>query len=119
MSHSGSGPVNEQGEPKVPPVTSLLRFGAMPLGSRQSDMDETTVTRFIKEIGRGKNAARDLSREDAHILFSAMLAGEVSDLQLGGILSRFESKANRSRSSRVSPRRAKRATRTCSRSPRA
>ena len=32
---------------------------------------------FIKEIGRGKNAAGDLSREDAQALFSAMLAGDV------------------------------------------
>ena len=49
-------------------------------------MDEKTLTGFIKEIGRGKNAAGDLSREDAQALFSAMLAGDVADLQLGGIL---------------------------------
>ena len=48
--------------------------------------DPSTLPGFIKEIGRGKNAARDLSREDAHALFSAMLEGEVPDLQLGGIL---------------------------------
>ena len=33
-------------------------------------MDETTVARYIKEIGRGKNAARDLSRDDARSLFT-------------------------------------------------
>ncbi len=49
-------------------------------------MDEATLTRYIKEIGRGKKAAGDLSREDAQALFSAMLAGRVPDLQLGGVL---------------------------------
>jgi anthranilate phosphoribosyltransferase len=48
--------------------------------------DPSTLPGFIKEIGRGKNAARDLSREDAQALFAAMLAGEVPDLQLGAIL---------------------------------
>ena len=48
--------------------------------------DPSTLPRFIKEIGRGKNAARDLSREDAQMLFTAMLEGRVPDLQLGGIL---------------------------------
>jgi anthranilate phosphoribosyltransferase len=48
--------------------------------------DPSRLPAFIKEIGRGRNAARDLSREDAHTLFSAMLFGEVPDLQLGGIL---------------------------------
>src|SRR5215212_4423502 len=49
-------------------------------------MDEIALSRYIKEIGRGKNAAGDLSRADAQSLFSAMLAGEVADLQLGAIL---------------------------------
>ena len=48
--------------------------------------DLSTLPAFIREIGRGKNAARDLSREDAQTLFAAMLAGEVPDLQLGAIL---------------------------------
>src|SRR4051812_14137857 len=48
--------------------------------------DLSSLPRFIKEIGRGKNAARDLSREDAQTLFGAMLDGEVPDLQMGGIL---------------------------------
>ena len=48
--------------------------------------DLSTLPGFIKEIGRGKNAARDLSREDAEMLFAAMLEGCVPDLQLGGIL---------------------------------
>ena len=41
---------------------------------------------FIKEIGRGKKGARSMSRDDASALYSAMLDGRVSDLELGGIL---------------------------------
>ncbi len=44
------------------------------------------ASRYIKEIGRGKAGARSLSRQDAQLLYAAMLAGEVSDLEMGGIL---------------------------------
>ena len=44
------------------------------------------AARLIKEIGRGKNGARSMSRADAHELYAAMLAGRVSQLELGGIL---------------------------------
>ena len=44
------------------------------------------LTRYIKEIGRGRKAAGDLSRNDARSLFTAMLGGVVPDLQLGAIL---------------------------------
>ncbi|MDP5008437.1 MAG: DNA-binding protein YbiB [Glaciimonas sp.] len=44
------------------------------------------AARFIKEIGRGKDGARSLSREDAHDLYVAMLDDRVSDLEMGGIL---------------------------------
>lgn len=40
---------------------------------------------FIKEIGRGQKGARSLSREDAYALYSAMLDGRVSDMELGAI----------------------------------
>lgn len=43
-------------------------------------------TKIIKEIGRGKNHARDLDRQTAFELYQAMLAGEVPELELGGIL---------------------------------
>jgi anthranilate phosphoribosyltransferase len=43
------------------------------------------AARFIKEIGRGKNAAHSLSRADAQQLYGAMLDGRVSDLELGAI----------------------------------
>ncbi|HEY3596316.1 MAG TPA: DNA-binding protein YbiB [Paraburkholderia sp.] len=42
--------------------------------------------RFIKEIGRGPNGARALTSEDTHGLYSAMLDGRVSDLELGAVL---------------------------------
>ncbi|TQI79693.1 anthranilate phosphoribosyltransferase [Serratia fonticola] len=43
-------------------------------------------SKIIKEIGRGKNHARDLDQETAFQLYRAMLAGEVPPLELGGIL---------------------------------
>jgi len=44
------------------------------------------VADIIKNIGRGKKGARDLSRPDARALYRAMLDGTVSDLELGAIL---------------------------------
>lgn len=44
------------------------------------------AARFIKIIGRGKDGARSLARDDARALYAAMLDGRVSDLELGGIL---------------------------------
>ncbi len=41
---------------------------------------------FIKEIGRGPNGARALSTDDARALYAAMLAGDVSDVELGAVL---------------------------------
>jgi anthranilate phosphoribosyltransferase len=49
-------------------------------------MDAKQLTGYIKEIGRGKNAARDLSREDARTLFTAILNNDIPPLQLGAIL---------------------------------
>lgn len=51
-------------------------------------MTESTFScaRFIKEIGRGPHGARPLSRDDAHDLYSAMLDGRVSDVELGAVL---------------------------------
>ena len=45
-----------------------------------------SAARFIKIIGRGKDGARSLNREDAQALYAAMLDGRVSDLEMGGIL---------------------------------
>jgi anthranilate phosphoribosyltransferase len=44
------------------------------------------AARFIKEIGRGRKGARGLSRDDARDLYAAMLAGRVSDLEMGGLM---------------------------------
>lgn len=41
---------------------------------------------FIKELARGKHGARDLTREQAHELFSAIFADEVGGAALGAIL---------------------------------
>ena len=41
---------------------------------------------IIKEVGRGKNHARDISVELAEALFDDMLAGKIPELELGGIL---------------------------------
>ena len=41
---------------------------------------------FIREIGRGKKGARDMSRDDARTVYAAMLDGRVSDLELGALL---------------------------------
>src|SRR5689334_663679 len=64
-----------------PRVSDFQRAGGSEFG-----MDEAQVARYIKEIGRGKKAAGNLSREDAQSLFAAMLGGLVPDLQLGAIL---------------------------------
>ncbi|MBL8527204.1 MAG: DNA-binding protein YbiB [Burkholderiales bacterium] len=41
---------------------------------------------YIKEIGRGKERARDLLAEEAYHLFAALLDGGVPELELGAIL---------------------------------
>ena len=43
-------------------------------------------SKIIKEVGRGKNHARDLDEETARALYARMLDGEVPELELGGIL---------------------------------
>jgi anthranilate phosphoribosyltransferase len=42
--------------------------------------------KIIKEVGRGKNHARDLDQQTARALYTRMLNGEVPELELGGIL---------------------------------
>jgi len=42
-----------------------------------------SISHFIKEIGRGKQGARDLTREQAAELMGLVLDGAVPDLQLG------------------------------------
>lgn len=42
--------------------------------------------KIIKEVGRGKNHARDLDQDTARGLYTHMLKGEVPDLEMGGVL---------------------------------
>lgn len=48
-------------------------------------MDQASIIRIIKDIGRGKNAPGDLTRDDARALFTAILNNEIPPLQLGAI----------------------------------
>ena len=45
-----------------------------------------SYAQYIKEIGRGAEGSRDLSADDAHRLYAAMLDGGVPDLELGAII---------------------------------
>ncbi|HGL6801116.1 TPA: DNA-binding protein YbiB [Citrobacter amalonaticus] len=42
--------------------------------------------KIIKEIGRGKNHARDLDQDTARGLYTHMLNGDVPELEMGGVL---------------------------------
>lgn len=44
------------------------------------------VVAMLRELGRGPNTARPLTREQARELFAAMLAGSIDDLTLGALL---------------------------------
>jgi len=48
---------------------------------------------IIKEIGRGAEGSRDMSREEAQHVYGAMLDGGVPDLELGAILIALRMKA--------------------------
>jgi len=41
---------------------------------------------YIKEIGRGRDNARAMSRDDAALVWGALLAGRIADLEVGAIL---------------------------------
>jgi anthranilate phosphoribosyltransferase len=43
-----------------------------------------SIAKYIKEIGRGKDGARSLSREQAADLMGQVLDGQVTDLEVGG-----------------------------------
>lgn len=47
---------------------------------------------FIKEIGRGARGARSLSRQDAFHLYEAVLAGRISELEMGAVLMAYRIK---------------------------
>src|SRR5476649_2616066 len=56
---------------------------------QRTAMDFSSI---IKEVGRGKNHARNLDQQTAADLYRAILAGEVPDLELGGLLIAFRIK---------------------------
>ncbi|RYY93776.1 MAG: DNA-binding protein YbiB, partial [Comamonadaceae bacterium] len=41
------------------------------------------ISQYLKEIGRGKQGARPLAREQAADLFGQVLDGSVTDLEIG------------------------------------
>src|SRR4051812_8938874 len=41
------------------------------------------ISQYIREIGRGKDGARSLARDQARDLFGQVLEGSVSDLEIG------------------------------------
>ena len=43
-----------------------------------------SIAKYIKEIGRGKQGARSLTREQAADLLGQVLDGTVTDLEIGG-----------------------------------
>ncbi|MDP3826251.1 MAG: DNA-binding protein YbiB, partial [Polaromonas sp.] len=43
-----------------------------------------SIAQYIKVIGRGKDGARPLTREQAADLFGQVLDGTVTDLEIGG-----------------------------------
>jgi anthranilate phosphoribosyltransferase len=54
--------------------------------SAATELSPFPCARFIKEIGRGPHGARSLAPEDTQALYSAMLDGRVSELELGAVL---------------------------------
>ena len=51
-------------------------------------MDQASLqcAQYIKEIGRGRDNARALSRDDACLIWGALLDGRIADLEVGAIL---------------------------------
>jgi anthranilate phosphoribosyltransferase len=53
------------------------------IADRAAETRRMTITRYIKEIGRGKDGARSLTEVQAHDLMSQVLDGQVTDLEVG------------------------------------
>ncbi|MES2038626.1 MAG: DNA-binding protein YbiB [Pseudomonadota bacterium] len=63
-----------------------MKFSPFTTNPATESTEALAAAKFIKEIGRGKDGARSMTQVDAAMLYTAMLAGRVSDLELGGIL---------------------------------
>jgi len=57
-----------------------------PVGTRRPGVEPFACASLIREIGRGKDGSKSLPRDQAETLMAAILDGQVSDLELGGIL---------------------------------
>lgn len=55
-------------------------------------MESFDAKAIIKEVGRGRDGAKDLARGDAETVFGAVLDGRIDPLQLGGLLIAFRIK---------------------------
>lgn len=90
-------PPMPQGElPKPPPPPWAKR----PPGgdvNRLSEQISMEYNKIIKEIGRGKNHARDIDADTACALYRQMLAAEVPPLELGAMLIALRIKGKASR----------------------
>jgi anthranilate phosphoribosyltransferase len=53
------------------------------MSSTFTDQQHMGISHYIKEIGRGKDGARSLTREQATDLFGQVLDGSVTDLEVG------------------------------------
>jgi anthranilate phosphoribosyltransferase len=49
-------------------------------------LERLDCAQYIKEIGRGRDNARALSRDDARLVWDALLDGRIADLEAGAIL---------------------------------
>jgi anthranilate phosphoribosyltransferase len=67
----------------VPAGTVPARGAGLKIANRGAETRRMTITRYIKEIGRGKDGARSLTDEQAHDLMSQVLDGQVTDLEVG------------------------------------
>ncbi|MBB5020218.1 anthranilate phosphoribosyltransferase [Chitinivorax tropicus] len=52
-----------------------------------------SIPRLLREIGRGRDGARDLDEAEAYTLFAAMLDGGLDALELGAVLIAFRMKS--------------------------
>ena len=57
-----------------------------------------TIAPYLKEIGRGKDGARSLRREQATDLMARLLDGRLSDLEKGAFADRKSTRLNSSHS---------------------
>ena len=64
-----------------------------------------SIARYIKVIGRGREGARSLDREQAHDLMSQVLDGRVTDLEIGAFALAMRIKGEIGRRARRLPRR--------------